>query len=71
MSWSQLSIRHENGKRNVYKQGECIATILDHRDGKSTDRHSTIPDNWCIAWRTGRFDWHSSLSDALDNVRKA
>lgn len=68
---SKIVIRRENGQRNVYKQGEFVAAIVDHRGRNRKDAHSTIQDDWGVAWRTGRFDWHGSLSEARDNVLKA
>jgi hypothetical protein len=71
MSLKPIVIRHENGQRNVYKKGEFIAAIFDHRGRNTSDRQSTIRDNWGVAWCSGRYDWHARLSEALDNVRKA
>lgn len=66
-----IVIKRENGQRNVYKQGEFVAAIVDHRGRNRDDAHSTIQDDWGVAWRSGRFDWHGSLSEARDNVLKA
>lgn len=63
-----IRIKQENGQRNVYKDGAFIASIVDHRQ---SPKIGTITDNWMVAWKTGRVDWHGSLSDARDNVLKA
>lgn len=70
----RIQIKHENGQRNAYRGNELIASIFDHRSspkpGSKVDRFSTIQDDWGVAWRSGRYDWHGSLKEARDNVKK-
>ncbi len=65
-----ITIRSENGQRNVYRGDVYIASIADHRRRSLKDKFSTIQDNWAVLWRTGRVDWHATLSEARANVTK-
>lgn len=71
---ARIEIRRENGQRNVYQGDELIASIFDHRGaakaGTKTDRFSTIRDDWGVAWRSGRYDWHGTYAEARDNAMK-
>lgn len=71
---SRITLKRENGQRNVYRGKVLIATIHDHRSspktGSKADRCSTIRDNWNVCWLTGRVDWHSTLYEARDNALK-
>ena len=65
-----IRIKRTNGERCVYDGQKLIANIYDHRRRSKTDRHSTIQDNWGVAWVTGRYDWHETLAEARDNALK-
>jgi hypothetical protein len=69
-SRQRIVIRLQNGQRNAYL-GDClVASIYDHRGRNRADRFSTVCDNWGVAWRTGRYDWHGTLAEARANVLK-
>lgn len=66
---NRITIRktaHQDGTRAAYRGGTLIATISHEKPSRANNR----PDAYGVHWLTGRTDWHSSYSDARDNVLK-
>lgn len=67
----RITIRRENGGRNVYKGGRLIAQIIDHRGLGAKDKWGRrIDGDWGVAWVSGRYDWHNTYQEASDNALK-
>jgi len=66
-----VRIHREHGQRNAYRGTTLIASIHDHR--RNPERRAagtTVRDNWCVCWLSGRVDWHGHYQEARDNVLK-
>ena len=68
-----MKIRIETGPLNrvVYQGDKIIATIHDHRRWSQKSKEiNNIAGNWGVAWMSGRYDWHDTYSEAMDNALK-
>lgn len=63
-----IHIKRINGERCVFQGERLIANIYDHR--RRDKSCTTIHDNWCVAWVTGRYDQHPTYAEAKDNALK-
>lgn len=69
MTTERITIKRENGQRNIYRGADYLGSINSF-DLPKHDRYSTIEGKWNVAWVTGRVDWHDTYAQAKDNALK-